>query len=96
MNENEDVRDNHWALQKYFEDFQPKNAYTWEELEKYLTEFVQKLLSYSPERLLQVAYRLDLPEKEFTEAFYQQNVAKIVAIILKKEKQRLEWRKKYR
>ena len=91
----EDFYDNSWALQKYFEDFQPKNVYTWEELEKYLTEFVQKLLLSAPERLLQVAYRLDLPEKEFVEAFYEHNIQEIVAIMLKKEKQRLEWRKKY-
>lgn len=91
----ENFYENQWALQKYFEDFQPKNVYTWEELEKYLTEFVQKLLNNAPERLLQVAYRFDLPEEDFREAFCQQNTQKIVAIILKKERQRLEWRKKY-
>jgi hypothetical protein len=92
---NEEFGDNTWALQKYFEDFQPKNIHTWQDLESYLTEFVRKLLTFAPERLLQVAYRLDLPEKEFAEAFYKQDVAQIVGIILKKEKQRLEWRKKY-
>lgn len=86
---------NQWALQKYFEDFQPQKVNNWEDLENYLTAFVQKLLVLAPERLLQVAYRLDLPEKEFTTAFYEQNIPQIVAIILKKEKQRLEWRKKY-
>lgn len=91
----ENLAKNQWILQKYFEDFQPQNIYTWENLEVYLRDFVRKLLSQNPERLLQVAYRLDLPENEFAEAFYKQDTQKIVEIILKKEKQRLEWRKKY-
>ncbi|GAB4128061.1 MAG: hypothetical protein OHK0045_16450 [Raineya sp.] len=91
----EDLSRQEWVLKKYFEDFQPKNIYTWDDLEGYLTNFVQKMLLHSPENLLQVAYRLDLPEKEFTEAFYKQDIKQIVCIIIRKEKQRLEWRKKY-
>ena len=91
----EDLSKNQWALQKHFDEFQPKNIYTWEDLEVYLSGFVQKMFLNAPEQLLQVAYRLDLPEKEFTEAFYKQDIKEIVAIMLKKEKQRLEWRKKY-
>lgn len=84
-----------WALQKYFPDFEQQIIANREDLETYLKNLVQKLLAEAPERLLQAAYRLDLPEKEFAEAFYNQNINDIVSIILKKEKQRLEWRKKY-
>lgn len=82
-------------LQKHCEDFTPQALLSWEELRNYLLFFVKNLLHKAPERLLQVAYRLDLPENEFSEAFAKQDVEKIVEIILQRELKRLEFRKKY-
>ncbi len=82
-------------LQKHCEDFTPQALLSWEELRKYLLFFVKNLLQKAPERLLQVAYRLDLPENEFSEAFAKQDTEKIVEIILQRELKRLAFRKKY-
>lgn len=68
----------------------------WEKLEYYLAIQVKNFIKNAPERLLQIAYRLDLPEQEFKEAFSKQDVSKIVEIILKREQKRLEFRKNYK
>lgn len=82
-------------LQKHCEDFTPQTLLSWEELRNYLLFFVKNLLQKAPERLLQVAYRLDLPENEFSEAFAKQDTEKIVEIILQRELKRLKFYKKY-
>ncbi|MDW8296330.1 MAG: hypothetical protein RMJ97_05525 [Raineya sp.] len=82
-------------LQKNCEEFSPQNLHSWEDLRNYLLHWVQNLLQKAPERLLQVAYRLDLPENEFSEAFAKQDSPRIVEIMLQRELKRLEFRKKY-
>ncbi|MDX1904688.1 MAG: hypothetical protein SFU27_11060 [Thermonemataceae bacterium] len=83
------------SIHTYFEEVEPQNNDNWEDLEKKMIEFIHILLDKQPERLLQAAYRLDLPEKSFSKAFYEHNAEKIVELILQKEQQRLFFRKKY-
>jgi hypothetical protein len=83
------------SIHSYWEDALPQESFSWNDLEDNLQKFIAYLLQKFPERLLQAAYRLDLPEKSFTEAFYNQDVHKITELILEREKKRLYFRKKY-
>ncbi len=83
------------SIHSYWDDALPEENFSWEDLEGNLKKFITYLLQKSPERLLQAAYRLDLPEKDFTEAFYNQNTNRITELVLEREKKRLYFRKKY-
>jgi len=83
------------SIHSYWNDALPQVNNSWEELEENLQKFIAYLLQKYPERLLQAAYRLDLPEKSFTEAFYNQDIQRIMELILEREKKRLFFRKKY-
>lgn len=83
------------SIHSYWDDALPEENFSWEDLEGNLKKFIAHLLQKSPERLLQAAYRLDLPEKDFEEAFYNQNTNRITELVLEREKKRLYFRKKY-
>lgn len=83
------------SIHTYWDDALPQENTSWRELEENLQKFIAHLLQKFPERLLQAAYRLDLPEQLFTDAFYNQDAQKIKDLILEREKKRLFFRKKY-
>ena len=65
-----------------------------------LCEAINGLLASSDERLMQVLYRLDVPENKvrqvFKEALPENWPADLARLILEREKERLYWREKYR
>ena len=83
------------SIHSYWDDALPQESFSWDDLEENLRKFIAHLLQKFPERLLQAAYRLDLPEKSFTEAFYNQDINKITSLVLEREQKRLYFRKKY-
>jgi hypothetical protein len=83
------------AVHLYWEDALPESYDSLDDLQEHLRLFISYLLEKQPERLLQAAYRLDLPEKKFTEAFYRQDATQIALLILEREQKRIFFRKKY-
>lgn len=82
------------SLENYWHEYQFSSD-SWQALEKNLQMAVTALFQQNPQRLVQIAYQLDLSEKHFLEAFGTQNVTAITHLMIEREKLRLFLRKKY-
>lgn len=73
------------------------NAY--EKLIKLLTPFIQNLLNNEFERLLQLMYRIDVPETKFNQALGQANpndiAPQIARLVIDRQLQKVKIREKY-
>lgn len=73
---------------------------TREALEQWLTERIVHYLLHDMEKLLHILYRIDVSEKKVKEAFAQNNPQQIAPqlarLILEREEQKIETRKKFR
>ncbi|MFA6261657.1 MAG: hypothetical protein WC760_09325 [Bacteroidia bacterium] len=71
-----------------------------EALEQWLTERIIHFLLHDMEKLLHLLYRIDVQEKKVKEAFAQNNpklIAPMLAkLIMDREEQKIETRKKFR
>jgi len=68
-------------------------------LRTYLTEIIRELLDRDFNRLMQAMYRIDIPEENFINALNAKNPneipAEIANLVINREMQKVESRKKY-
>lgn len=76
----------------------PKDIDSLEELKTALRKVISYLLDKEFERLLQIMYRIDVPEEKFNHAFQEKgNIAeKITDLVIERELQKVQTRIKYR
>lgn len=78
----------------------PKEDMAWSELESALAGALSELITRDFERLVQTMYRLDVDEGKFAAAMacssVNEQASALGKIVLQRELQRLEFRKKYR
>ena len=71
----------------------------YEELVKLLTPFIQTLLNDEFEKLLQLMYRIDIPESGFNQALGQANpgdiAPQIARLVIDRQLQKIKIREKY-
>lgn len=88
------------SLKKLLNDDTVPSFPTREALEQWLTERIVHFLLHDMEKLLHLLYRIDVQEKKVKETFAQNNpklIAPMLArLILEREEQKIETRKKFR
>jgi hypothetical protein len=71
-----------------------------EDLHKILSEMICQMLIHDYQKLLNMLYRIDVSEKKFQEAFKEGSShlvsGKISMLIIEREIEKANWRKKYK